>query len=151
MDHYRLVSNGLIVDAISESDALWIVENRHNYSTYIGARENAFGILSSDGGTVYHLAGKPVFHDFPNYADAVLEEISEDEYERLREELIANGAIEPPGQEARETDGEPEGDAEPTVKKSAAILALEKQVEELSAQNEMLTECLLEMSEIVYG
>lgn len=147
MVHFRLVSNGLIVDAVSGDDAIWIEENIHNYSMIIGERDKARGILSSDGGTVYHIEGTPPFHDFPHYPDARVEDITEEEYLALRDELEANGVISSPEPEPEFS--EPE--VEPVVKKSSAILALEAQVAELAAANAMLTDCLLEMSEIVYG
>lgn len=147
MKHYKLVTDELIVDAIRDEDAQWIVENRHNYSTYTGRRDLASGVLSSDGTKVWHLDGKPPFHDFPDYVTVRLVEIEPAEYEALIEELTANGAIRPQDDEpAPEND-----DGSERTAKLPAIKALEERMEALAAENAMLTECLLEISEIIYG
>ena len=149
MTYYKLVSGELIVDAICDDDARWIVENRHNYSTFTGSQAEASGVLSSDGSKVWHIEGKPAFHDFPQYPTVQLVEVEQVEYDALIEELTANGAINVPGDPMDDTS--PGADDAQRVAKLPAIAALEKMVAELLQQNEMLTECLLEMSEVVYG
>ena len=89
MAYYKLVSGNAVLDAINDEEAQWIVENPNSYSIYNGRKDKASGILGTDGGTVYHLDGKPAFHDFPEFATVTMEEITEDEYLSILEDLEA--------------------------------------------------------------
>lgn len=157
MEHYKLVTDGLIVDAGKFADALWIEENIHNFSTFVGRRGRASGILSTDGGTVYHLAGTPVFHDFPDYPDTELFEIEPTEYEAIREELDAGKIPEEEETPAEEPQPDPEPVLTPVLMQRiirAQAERIREQGEQLDRQNrdiEFLGDCLIEMSEVVYG
>ena len=137
MRYFKLVSEESIVDVVCEADASWIVENPHNYSTYIGRRERARGVLSSDGKQVWHLDGELPFHDFPDYPTVQMIEVEEVEYASLLEELTANGALD--AEEEPMESMQPE-DTEPKPAKSAALAALEAKVAALAEENARLQE-----------
>ena len=129
---YRLVSGGIVLDAVSDESAAWIVENPHNYSTYTGGKEKAKGILSSDGNTVYQIAGKEKFHDF-DYIEVTMEEISEEEYRAIREDLEAGRII---AEEAvPELDGADEQPEPVTL-----LRMIQSKVDELMAEREQQPE-----------
>lgn len=89
MAYYKLVSGDAVLDAINDEKAQWIVENPNSYSIYNGQKEKAIGILGTDGGTVYHLHGKPAFHEFPDFVTVMMEEITESEYQSVIEDIAA--------------------------------------------------------------
>ncbi len=146
--YYKLVSNGVIVDVVEDSSAIWVVENWHNYSIYAGERIDAKGVASSGDGQVYLLNEAEPFHDY-DFPLATLEEIEEVEYIQMKAELDAA--------KIPVTDDEPvvfEEETEPATQLSLLrkqITELQKEMKEQIERNELLTECLLEMSEVVYS
>ncbi len=144
--YYKLVSNGNVVEAINTDEALWIVENPHSYSLYAGLRENAWGVQASGEGSLWHLDGLPVFHDYPDVPTVTLQEIGEGEYTALLAELEAGRIIE------AESEPDPDtGEMEEKPEAKTIIQQLREQITALQETNDMLTECLLEMSEVVYN
>ena len=133
---YKIVSNGTIVDASSglsyvrwqEKNGLWLT----------CGEEDAQGIINSNGEDIYLLSGT---EPMEGYSFATVTEITEEEYLVLREELDAGGEIVDPD----------EPDQDPDTPTKTRLRQLEEQVAALQEVNDMLTECLLEMSEIVYG
>lgn len=142
--YYKLVSGDEVVDAICAEDANWIVENPTNYSLYSGPESLAWGIESTDATTTWHIWGKPVFHKFPDYETVTLVEVEESDYEEIIAEIIA-GRIPEKMIDPEEVPSGPEDNAK------TKIAALEEKIAQLLEENEMLVECILEMSEIVYG
>lgn len=145
MSYYKLIQGSEIIDAINGSSAVWLVENPRSLSIFTGTEESAKGVLSSDG-VSYHIRGRDPFTDYPNMPEIILEEISESEYLLFREELDA-------GRLPVDTDPviEPDDVRPDDTAAKTRIAAIEEQIEGLTESNAMLTECLLEMSEIVYG
>lgn len=134
--YYKIVSDGLIVDAC---DGMRFVRWQERNRMMLSCDEaGADGILTSDGSTVYLIEGGLVMD---GYATATYEEITQEEYEELRAEIDAGEEIPNPDEP------EPEPEEGPKTR----LQALEEQVAELSQTNWMLIECLLEMSEVVYG
>ena len=134
--YYKYVMDGQIVDA---TDHLAFVryQERHRLFLHCETEAEADGVLSSDGSTIYLLSGKAQIGDLGFVAYS---EIEEEEYLRIREELDAGEIID---------DDEPDADTDSGAK--TRLQQLEEQVAALQEVNDMLTECLLEMSEIVYG
>ncbi len=133
--YYKIISDGQIVDA---SDSLRYVRWQEKNRIFLSCEESeADGIVTSDGADIYLLLTSEARE---GYRYAIVADIGEEEYLALREELDA-------GQEIAD-----DGDAgqEGTEAKTRLRL-LEEQVAALAEVNDMLTECLLEMSEIVYG
>lgn len=95
-------------------------------------QEEAQGVVSEDGERIYLIGGQQP-HGIP---EAYAEEITEAEYDAIH------------GEDPEDEDPDiPEGDDTPPMTRAE----LTAKVAELEEQNAMLTECLLEMSEIVYG
>lgn len=145
MPYYKLVSSGKIVDAIDAATANWIIENTRNYSLFSGPQEFAHGVEATDQHCVYHILGYPVFHDYPDFETAELVEIEEEEYTAVLADILAERIANEPEPIPEEEPGESEQIAKTRMQ------MLEEQVAALQEVNDMLTECLLEMSEIVYG
>lgn len=134
--YYKIVSGGTIVDAVNGSlnYVRWQEKNR----VFLSCEEaDADGIISSGGSDIYLLKGVPALD---GYAHVTVAEITEEEYTVIREELDAGTVID-----------EPDDDDPAPDKPKTRLRLLEDQVAELSETNAMLLECLLEMSEIVYG
>jgi len=137
--YYKIISEGAIVDACDGmSYVRWQAKNRIFLSCDAA---DADGVITSDGADIYLLTGAdPV----EGVAYATISEITEEEYIALREELDA-------GDEIVEPDAEPDTDPDDSGPGKTRLRLLEERVAELSAANAMLTECILEMSEVVYG
>ena len=132
--YYKIVSDGQVVDA---SDGLKYVRWQEKNRIFLSCAESeADGIVTSDGADIYLLASS---EPRDGYAYAVVSEIGEDEFLALRDELDAGAEIEDGSEESGDTAAK------------TRLRLLEEQVAALQEVNDMLTECLLEMSEIVYG
>ena len=133
--YYKIISEGQIIDASTDLNYVkWQEKNRLFLSC---DAESSDGIISSNGADIYLLTEKETGEDLPV---AEIVEIDEEEYLALKEEIDAGNSVEQPGEQEGETNTH-----------KTRLKRLEEEVEELRAANEMLTECLLEMSEIVYG
>lgn len=97
------------------------------------------GIVSKDGTTIYQIVGKPDIGAEGEHLGAVF--IAQDEYNLLKQQFDN----EDPEDEAPEV---PEGTEEDEILTRAELTA---KVNELTEQNAMLMECMLEMSEAVYA
>lgn len=137
--YYKIVSGGLIVDACEEMRYVtWQEKNR----IFLNCEEHeADGIITSDGKDIYLLPGGEIVDGFEQ---ADYEEITAEEYAALREEIDA-------GRQPEDDGGEPEPEPEPDNPSKTRLAALEETVARLEGENYMLTECLLEISEILYG
>ena len=140
--YYKIVSGGQIVDVC---DGLTFVRWQKKNELFLTCdnEEDADGIISSDGSTIYLLEGAEQVGDlkYAHYA-----EIDEETYNSLREQLIENGMLDDPKEDppAAEEGGNTEP-SQPVAKSEERQL-----IESLQAQVDMLTECILEMSELVY-
>lgn len=130
--YYKIIKGGLIVDACEKLNYVrWQSKNGLFLSC---DQENADGVLSSRGDDIYLM--RDIGNGQAEYATCV--EITKEEYDALREELDAGEIIEYQN-----------GGTDTPAK--TRMQALEDRVAELTEANSMLTECLLEMSQIVYG
>lgn len=132
--YYKIIYNGFVVDAC---DGLNFVRFQEKNSIFLSCEEEeADGIVSSNGSEIFLLndigSGETVY--------ATYVEITKEEYDVLRDELDAGDSV-----------PEDSGDEEPDTPAKTRLAILEETVAELSQTNWMLVECLLEMSEIVYG
>ena len=103
--------------------------------------KSALGIVSGDGSTTYQLKGKPTLPDCD--AEMYAEIIDEYDYEFYRNQIGDGGEVTEPAEAEQSEEGESEEILTPERLK-ARVLELEEQVN-------MLTGCILEMSEAVYG
>lgn len=129
---YKIVVDDIVVDATEELNyVLWQEKNR----IWLSCDERyAKGIVSTNGESIWLLPSAP---DMDGYSHCEIIEIGEEEYREIRDEIDA-------GEEVPYTPDEGEEVPEPDTPGKTRIQQLEENVE-------MLTECLLEMSEIVYG
>ena len=133
--YYKIISGGQIVDACEWLNYVrWQEKNRLLLTC---SESEADGIVSSDGANVYLLEGAAQIGDYPT---ATITEITKEEYDELRDELDSGAEI-----------PDDSGNEEPDTPAKTRLQALEETVAELTETNFMLVECLLEMSEIVYG
>ena len=133
--YYKIISDGLIVDACSELNYVrWQERNRLFLSC---EQAGADGFVSSDGSQIYLLEDTADIEDLPH---ATFTEITLEEYTEIRNELIDGGAI-----DVDTTD--PEEEARQEFNRSEIL----KRMEELETQNMILLECIIELSEVVYG
>lgn len=118
--YYKIISGGLIVDAC---DGLQFVKWQEKNRLFLmwGEERGADGIISSDVSTIYLLEGAP---EITGYAYATYEEITQEEYEELREELDAGGEIPAPD--------EPEPEPETDNPAKTRLQVLEETVAELT-------------------
>ena len=137
MLYLKIMDGETIVSAEAHEDPVYICRQQKNDILVRCPDVHAQGILSLDGETVYQLHGKTSFGD-PSAYEAY--PIYVEEYDEIMRSL-------PPEEDPEDEDPEIPDDPEAEILTRAELTAL---VRELQAQNEMLEECLLEMSEIVY-
>ena len=127
--YYKIVADGIIVDACEDIRFVkWQEKNR----VWLNCGENnADGIVTSDGESIYLIGEKEI----DGYGHAAYSEITEEESAEIRAEIDAGREIPDEGGEEEE-----EEDTPPKTR----LAALEETVS-------LLTECILEMSGIVYG
>lgn len=148
---YKILLDGMIVDVIDGKN--FVKYQERNDLILLSEESEAFGILSSDSSTIWHLEGlldPPAGREFKTVRAI---EITEEEAEELREQLSGGDPVENP-EEPEPDEPEPEQPQEtvmtPTEMRQR-ITELTATVDDLTQRNEMLEECLLELSEIVYA
>lgn len=148
MGYFKAVYDGLILDVYDEKDMVYIRDDPFAGKVRCAKGDNPFGVLSSDGGVIYALHAREGYQEVSLIAfdDAT-------EYDTLRAELDAQHTPEYVEPEEPE-DPDPDDQTEAAMSASeirVRIVELQEKLNAVTAQNEMLTECLLEMSEVVYG
>lgn len=98
---YKVIKNNIVVDALETLQCVRFCKGIG--VTRCGAGE-AQGIISSDGGEIYHVEGWPEFPE-GDYETVTLQEIGWDDYWSIREALDMGTPVEPetPEQEAQKT------------------------------------------------
>lgn len=128
---YKIIYQDMIIDVIKKPKYCKYLQRANR--TLLCDKTSANCIVSSDGSQVYHLSGTL---DMPDtYKSVQLVEIDKDEYDYLCSLTIQENPI-PVDQEDDELD-------DPEV--------LKQRVAELQSEVQMLTECILEMSTIIYS
>lgn len=136
----KVVYNGSVIDVLE--DPIWVLQGP-------GVRlrcekENAQGVVSSDLSTTYHIAGTQPLDGADSMISVSTIFVGPEEGKALLEQLKAGAEITEPEEQ------EPE-EVMSAAKMCKMIAELTESVQELEAQNAMLTDCLLEMSEVVYA
>lgn len=148
---YKIMQGNTVIDAIA--GVQYVVFQERNRLNIIGKKAEAFGIMSSDMSTIWHVDGLAEIPAGSEYQTVAMVEIAEEEYDTLREQLAAGDVVEDPEEEQPPEEGETE---EPEVVMSPTemrlrINELTATVEALTAEKDMLMECVLEMSAVVYA
>ena len=140
--YYKIVSGSEIVDVCID---IRFVRWQKRISAFLAcdSADSATGFVASDGSTIYLLDGAEQVNDL---SYATYTEIDEETYNTLYAELVANGVLSDT-ETGASTSEESDSTTTETVAKSSTL----QLIESLQAQVDMLTECLLEMSETVYG
>lgn len=161
MNFYKVLSGAEIIDA----NCVFLKWQSKNDILLACEITEAHFIQSSDGGTIWRadwLNRLPDgFENSRHYPVETVEavEISAEDYEALKEQLdlgpVEESATDEP-QNTEDSSGDDTDSAATEEVMSAAamrlkIQSLESTVAALAEQNDMLTECLLEMSEVVYA
>ena len=149
---YKILLNGIVVDI--QTELRYVCWQEANRLMLLCSAEMANGILSSDSSVIWHVEGFP---EFPEgiCQTAIVEEIEEDEYLRWKERLEAatteteEATEESPAE--NETTEESASKDYLSIQDMLTIQELTDKVAKLEKENELLSECLLEMSEKVYA
>lgn len=148
---YKIMQGNTVIDAIA--GVQYVVFQERNRLNIIGKKAEAFGIMSSDMSTIWHVDGLADIPVDSEYQTVAMVEITEEEYDTLREQLAAGDVVEDPEEEQQPDEGtteEPEVVMSPTEMR-LRINELTATVEALTAEKDMLMECVLEMSAVVYA
>lgn len=149
---YKIILNGMVVDI--QAELRYVRWQEANNLMIMCSEEMANGILSSDNSVIWHIEG---LSEFPEglCQTAIIEEIEEDEYLRWKERLeAASTETEEPTEESPAEDETTEESASKdylSIQDMLTIQELTDKVAKLEKENELLSECLLEMSEKVYA
>lgn len=154
MTYYKIVEDGKITGA-GYTPELRRVQAKH--LILITADENDAEYIQI-GEELYrdNWFAAPKYLELP-YKAAKITVISKEEYDSIKEAMQQDEEIfdepEDVGSGSDSSEAPDEGTEETETLPSARerLAQLEEQVETLQQTNDMLTECLLEMSEIVYG
>lgn len=148
---YKIMQGNTVIDAIA--GVQYVVFQERNRLNILGKKAEAFGIMSSDMSTIWHVDGLAEIPAGSEYQTVAMVEITEEEYDTLREQLAAGDVVEDPEEEQQPDEGtteEPEVVMSPTEMR-LRINELTATVEALTAEKDMLMECVLEMSAVVYA
>ena len=149
---YKVILNGMVVDI--QTELRYVCWQEANKLMIMCSEEMANGILSSDSSVIWHVEGFPEFTD-GLCQTVIVEEIEEDEYLRWKERLetatteTEEATEESPAENA--TAEESASKAYLSIQDMLTIQELMDKVEKVEKENELLSECLLEMSEKVYA
>jgi len=140
---YKVVLNGVVIDVAASPLQVCKYVERSHMVLRCNEDEDPSGYISERTGQYYQVDG---WTEFPSGTESggqvTLIEIDTDTYDALIDELNAGEEIIDPD------DIEPD---EPDTPGKTRMQLLEEQVASLQESNDMLTECILEMSELVYG
>ena len=130
-------TDGRIISAEEHSDPVYVCYQTTNGVVVRCSAVKAQGLVSANQSQIYHLQGRP---QMPGRY-LVAEEISQADYEQLIEELDIDDD-DPPA---------PDPDDEGQGADYMTAAEMREAITELKASKEFLEECILEMSEILYG
>ena len=153
MTYFKIINNGEAVDA----GWMWLQYNTRHRCLMACEPRDAHYVQSYDGATVYRVGWlNPVPEGAPTYPEADARIIDPEEYNDLIEILDEGETVPEPDEPEPEPDEPDEGDdQEPdegeTPERPMTLQEMRAKIAEQEETISMLTECLLEMSEIVYG
>ena len=144
MLYIKIMSNdGTIIGAEAHESPAYVNHPNKSKIPLRCSPIQAQGVLSLDVSQIYQLSGRP---EMPgDYL--VAEEISGADYDNLIEELD----IDPDDPDPDDPDVEPDPDVMTPQEMRLRILELEEDSAKKDRHIEFLEDCLLEMSEVVYG
>lgn len=149
MNYFKIIEDGRVVDA-GEIFLRWQEKNHILISCPL---EEAQLVQSHDGETIYRVPWlNPLPEDAGSYESAEAAVIDRQEYLDLLAVLEDGEQPVEPEPPKQEPEPEPEPDQEqPDEEKPMTVAEMRQRIKEQEEALVMLTECLLEMSEIVYA
>lgn len=153
MKYYKVISNGVVIDA----NYVWLKwQTKHRILLGCEPHEANY-IQSSDQAHVWRVRWlNPVPADAPTFETVEAVEISEEEYIEIRKQLDDGFEIVVPEEIPEEEIPEDTTTETPSVEVMTPeemrrkIVYLETALAEQAKTNDILTECLLEMSTVIY-
>lgn len=147
MRFYKIIKDNTVIDA----NFVWLKwQTKHRVLLACKPYEASY-IQSYDGVHVWRVMWlNPPPEDAPEFPVAEAVKISKEEYLDLRSQL--DSGLTPTEPEPEPPEEEPE--VEPPEEPAENVMTPEemrRRIIELTERNQMLEECLLEMSEVVYG
>ena len=112
----------------------WVQQLRNGTVVLCTRERDAQGVQDTTGSVIYQLSGRETINDPAIIRTAII--ITEAEYDELSQDYP----------EPSPQPDDPDEDIAPMT-----VPEMRQKIEELQASNDMLTECLLEISEIIYG
>lgn len=149
MNYFKIIADGRVVD-VGEIFLRWQEKNRILISCPL---EEAQLVQGHDGETIYRVPWlNPLPEEAGSYESVEAAIIDRQEYLDLLAVLEDGEQPIEPEPPKQEPEPEPEPDPEqPEEEKPMTVAEMRQRIKELEARNDMLLECLLEMSEIVYA
>lgn len=153
MKYYKVISNGVVIDA----NYVWLKwQTKHRILLGCEPHEANY-IQSSDQAHVWRVQWlNPVPADAPTFETVEAVEISEEEYLEIRKQLDDGFEVVVPEEIPEEEIPEDTTTETPSIEVMTPeemrrkIIYLEAALEEQAKTNDILTECLLEMSTVIY-
>lgn len=150
MTYYKIIVDGSVVDA-----AFTFLRWDERLNRLLGCDpKDAHFIQSHDGNTVYRVGWLNPVPDAAKvrYETVDAEIVDKQEYDDLRAVLDSGETVPEPDDEELQPDvSDDTTEEEPDAEKPLTVQQMREKIAEQEASIAMLTECLLEMSEIVYG
>lgn len=154
MKYYKIKDGDTVIDV---NHVFLKFQQKHGLLMDCPAEEAQF-IQTSDQLHTYHV---PWLHKVPaeygDYETVEAVEITEDEYNALKEQLDTGKSVEDKPDEIEQEEQTPDTPAEEEHEKVLSMAEMHREIaalrasnKELAEHNEMLEECLLELSAIVY-
>lgn len=146
MAYYKIIKDGIVIDALD--DGVFVRRNPRGMIVSCGP-DRAIGVVSSDSSLIYHIDGAAPLGDYP---DVIVADITAEEYAELKAQLDLGEDI-PAEPDVPEDSTEDTGTTEPEPEAENVMTPaqMRQRIMEQEQQITMLTDCLLEMSEVVYG
>lgn len=149
MDYYKIIKDGEVV-GVGTRFLKWFLRSKGYYYCNFDSAEC---VQDDVGDALYHVSW---MHESPSAAYIVpvaeIEEIDYTEYDELYNQLDDGEAIPIPEPEPEpEPTPEPEPDEGEDKETPMTIAEMREKISEQEGMISMLTDCILEMSEILYG
>lgn len=147
--YYKIIRDGQVVDA----GYMWLRWQRKNRIMLHCEPSEAQFVMAHDGNTIYRVQWlNPAPAEAGTYEVVEAAIIDRQEYLDLRAVLDDGETVPVPEPVIPEPEQEPEPDLEePEVKRPMTVQEMRERIKSQDEQIMLLTECILEMSEIIYG
>ena len=148
MNYFKVIIDGNVVDV----GTVFLKWNNGKHHMYLCGLNEAQFVQGLDGNTAYRDDWLKAYEGKPSpFIQAKVIIIDATEYDELRALLEDGEDIPEPPAPAPEPEPEPDEEPKPEPDNPMTIAEMRQHVADMVEQVEMLTECILEMSEVVYS